>query len=87
MKKVYPKEKTTLTKKGHKIFIVKEFCKSCGICINFCPTQTLGLGEDLKVEVLRPDNCIGCLVCELLCPDFAISVEKGKKKEEVEEKK
>ncbi len=79
MKKSFPKEVVQNTKRGHKIFIVKEFCKSCGICINFCPTQTLGFGEDLKVTVIRPDSCIGCLLCELLCPDFAISVEKAKK--------
>ncbi|MEO0102851.1 MAG: 4Fe-4S binding protein [candidate division WOR-3 bacterium] len=81
MKKVLPEEKKIETKKGHKIFIVKDFCKSCRICVRFCPTQTLGLGEDLKVEVINPNNCIGCLLCEILCPDFAIAVEKKKRKD------
>jgi NAD-dependent dihydropyrimidine dehydrogenase PreA subunit len=24
---------------------------------------------------MYPDNCIGCRLCEMLCPDFAIEVE------------
>lgn len=50
-----------------------EFCKGCGICVAFCPTQVLAM-KDGKVAVVEPDKCIGCLFCELRCPDFAIAV-------------
>lgn len=26
------------------------------------------------VKVINPESCIGCMECELHCPDFAISV-------------
>ena len=78
MEKRKPEEEVRKTKKGHEIFIIKEFCKSCRICIEFCPKGVLSLGEDLKVSVKDPEECIGCLLCEEMCPDFAISVNRGK---------
>lgn len=61
---------------GLKIHIYKELCKGCELCVHFCPKQVLKMGPDLKVEVVNPDDCIACMVCELRCPDFAIFVEK-----------
>jgi 2-oxoglutarate ferredoxin oxidoreductase subunit delta len=60
--------------KEHKITIIIENCKGCGICVELCPTHTLGLKKG-KVEVLYPEKCIGCQMCDLRCPDFAISVD------------
>lgn len=54
------------------IKIKKEWCKSCGICVAFCPKQVLGLDNENKVEMLDRDNCIKCGQCEMRCPDFAI---------------
>ncbi len=51
-----------------------EWCKGCGICVAFCPRDVLEL-EDGKVKVARPEDCIDCKLCELRCPDFAITVE------------
>jgi 2-oxoglutarate ferredoxin oxidoreductase subunit delta len=28
-----------------------------------------------KCVAARPDDCIKCMLCELRCPDFAITVE------------
>lgn len=67
-----PKKKKK--KKPTEVKINLEFCKGCGICIAFCPTQTLGFHKG-KATVAYPENCIGCTFCELRCPDFAISVE------------
>jgi 2-oxoglutarate ferredoxin oxidoreductase subunit delta len=51
-----------------------EWCKGCGICVAFCPKDVLELGEENKVVVARPDDCIYCADCEVRCPDFAIRV-------------
>lgn len=61
-------------KKKHDIVIITENCKGCGICIEFCPTHTLGLKKG-KVMVVNPENCTGCQLCDLRCPDFAIMVD------------
>lgn len=62
------------------LIINHEWCKGCGICIHFCPTQVLELGDNDKAATARPDDCICCMMCELRCPDLAIEVvveEKG----------
>ncbi|HFC04311.1 MAG TPA: hypothetical protein ENJ55_01280 [Rhizobiales bacterium] len=41
-----------------------------------CPQHCLELNEEQKVEFLRPQDCTGCRICEWLCPDFAIKVQK-----------
>ena len=61
-----------------KINVVKERCKSCGYCIKFCPKNVLEKDEDGQPFAARPEDCIGCRLCEMRCPDFAISVEDGK---------
>jgi 2-oxoglutarate ferredoxin oxidoreductase subunit delta len=79
MKKTLPAEPVeVVTPKGHRIRIIKRFCKSCEICVNFCPEDVLGLGNDLKVSAINPDRCTACRWCELHCPDLAIFVERGK---------
>jgi 2-oxoglutarate ferredoxin oxidoreductase subunit delta len=68
------------TPKGHRFRIIPQFCKGCRICVEFCPTQTLGLSERFRVTVLHPEKCIACRMCELRCPDLAIFVQKGEQK-------
>jgi len=51
------------------------WCKSCDICVKFCPERCLSLNEDLKAELSDPEACTSCRICERLCPDFAISIE------------
>jgi 2-oxoglutarate ferredoxin oxidoreductase subunit delta len=55
--------------------IVERYCKGCSICVEFCPTNVLEM-DGFLVKVVRPDACIGCMQCELRCPDFAIKVHK-----------
>ncbi len=54
--------------------ITRQWCKGCGICVAFCPKNVLGIDKEEKVVALRPEDCIGCRVCEFRCPDLAIEV-------------
>jgi len=56
------------------MIINRQWCKGCGICIHFCPEKVLGLDEEEKAIVLRPENCTCCKLCEFRCPDLAIEV-------------
>ena len=55
--------------------INREWCKGCGICVHFCPTNVLELDDEDKSVAARLEDCICCLQCELRCPDLAIEVE------------
>ena len=39
-----------------------------------CPERCLALNDHQIVELVNPEACTGCRVCEWLCPDFAIAV-------------
>lgn len=58
-----------------KISVRREWCKSCGICIEFCPKGVLVPDDQEKPIPENIDACIKCKLCELRCPDFAITVE------------
>lgn len=55
-------------------------CKSCGQCIEKCPVQAISwnktelgmLGE--PAIIIDMDKCIGCEICEQICPDAAIEI-------------
>ena len=54
--------------------ITPQWCKSCDICVKFCPERCLRLNSERIAELTDPARCTGCRVCEWLCPDFAIRV-------------
>jgi len=62
------------------IEILQDWCKGCNICIDKCPRDALEVGKALNKKgiyppVLKEDHdCNLCRLCELLCPDFAITV-------------
>jgi len=60
-------------KKRFRIVVDPKRCKSCGICVALCPKNVLELTyPDFRCEPVRMDDCIGCLMFEQHCPDFAI---------------
>jgi 2-oxoglutarate ferredoxin oxidoreductase subunit delta len=57
------------------VFITREWCKGCRICVHLCPEGVLGLDLEEKAVVVRAAACTACLFCELHCPDLAIEVQ------------
>ena len=57
-----------------KVIINIKWCKGCGICVDFCPKKSLGMGRDAKAHVVDLESCNNCGLCYLRCPDFAIKV-------------
>ena len=62
------------------IEILKERCKGCRFCIEFCPKQVLEESAEFNSKGYHPsyaahsEECVNCGLCELLCPEFAIRV-------------
>jgi 2-oxoglutarate ferredoxin oxidoreductase subunit delta len=62
------------------INIIKDQCKGCGFCIQFCPKKVLEESEEINARGVHPpkivdeDKCILCGFCTAVCPDFAIFV-------------
>lgn len=54
--------------------IREKWCKSCGLCVAFCPQKVFESDQFGKPIIKSPENCIGCLICSMLCPDMAIDI-------------
>jgi len=68
-----------------KIKLNRKWCKGCGLCIEICPKNVYDRGNKVSTKgfkeiiVKNPDACNQCQLCELLCPDLAITIENTKK--------
>lgn len=60
------------------IHIIKDRCKGCGFCVEYCPRGVLELSSEFNIKGYHPpyvkdgESCVNCRLCEMLCPDFAI---------------
>lgn len=63
------------------VHIDKELCKSCKICKNHCPKNVFEITNQVNkkgynyMQAARPEDCILCRQCEMLCPDMAIFIQ------------
>ena len=76
------------------LHIIKERCKGCGFCVEYCPRDVLELSTEFNTKgyhppfVAKENTCVFCGLCEMLCPEFAIFVtEKKKEKSDKQEVK
>ena len=64
----------------YQIYVLKERCKGCRFCIEFCSRQVLYESletNDKGYHIVHTDSnkdCHGCGICEMICPEFAIFV-------------
>jgi len=74
-------ERKKIPARKGKVFIIKDRCKGCGFCIEFCPMGVLKASDDFNskgyhypILVEEPPNkiCVVCGFCNLICPEFAI---------------
>lgn len=62
------------------VWVNENNCKACDKCVNVCPAGVLAMRPEVgstlgsMIKVVNPESCIGCMDCELTCPDFAIFV-------------
>ncbi len=63
------------------VHILEDRCKGCSYCVEFCPRKVLALSDRFNVkgyhppDIVAPESCTACHLCELICPEFAIGVE------------
>jgi len=67
---------------SYKLWIDERYCKGCLIYVDVCPKKALKASQEINAKgyILPIENnmkgCSGCGLCELMCPDFAIAIEK-----------
>jgi len=60
------------------VYIIKDRCKGCAFCIEYCPKKILKISKEFNVKgyhypvVIEEKGCVNCRVCEDICPEFAI---------------
>ena len=56
---------------NYDVTIKKEWCKNCGICVEFCPKKVFEKGM-MCPEVKHVERCSACGMCIVRCPDYAL---------------
>ena len=75
-----PPDGSTSEIHGQVVGVDFSLCYGCEKCIHACPTFVFVLIEDESgrqvVDPVKEDDCILCLVCEIVCPVEAISIKR-----------
>ena len=50
-----------------------QLCISCGLCVEYCPTQAVTMVAQRPV-ITAPQRCSYCGLCEESCPENAIAL-------------
>jgi NAD-dependent dihydropyrimidine dehydrogenase PreA subunit len=65
---------------GQIVGVDMSLCFGCEKCITACPTNVFSYWSESEgkvvVDPIRESDCILCLVCEIVCPVEAISIER-----------
>jgi 2-oxoglutarate ferredoxin oxidoreductase subunit delta len=61
---------------AYSVEINRKWCKKCGLCVSYCPKKVYDVDSLGAPMIARTGDCVGCLECEIRCPDFAIAVQK-----------
>ncbi|MHA2352274.1 MAG: 4Fe-4S binding protein [Candidatus Thorarchaeota archaeon] len=76
----HPPDSKTTEIHGQIVGVDFSLCYGCEKCIHACPTHVFVQIEDESgrqvVDPVNEDDCILCLVCEIVCPVEAISIER-----------
>ncbi|OIP32547.1 MAG: 4Fe-4S ferredoxin [Deltaproteobacteria bacterium CG2_30_43_15] len=65
-----------------KVSIIEDRCKGCSFCVEYCPRNVLEMSEYFNKKgyhipyIKNPGDCVNCNFCEVICPEFAIYIEK-----------
>ena len=66
--------------KSFEVTILSQFCKGCGLCIEFCDQGKLYVEKKpnkrgIQVAAVHAEvSCTGCLKCATICPDAAVVI-------------
>lgn len=65
---------------SYQVAVDGDVCDGCGICVFFCKPKVFEISRELNQRgvfpalVMRDDDCNNCRLCELGCPQLAITI-------------
>jgi 2-oxoglutarate ferredoxin oxidoreductase subunit delta len=75
-----PLDRNDLKRPKAEIHLLKDRCKGCGYCIEYCPKKVFEESDEINAQGVHPprivdaSRCILCQFCTSVCPDFAVYV-------------